>query len=619
LVNKNQGEKIYATTANNAFLVNQEYATKYINADSSTIIKESKERLTNNTKLLEGIEVSLSNKTYSESFLGDNLNLIKEDLKNCTPNSPEYFSVYSRLLKNEYMLYVKTKNLAYLDGYRLIQDKDISINEIYFDEIDFLTLTNYLILAAEKEKNIFLLEMALNIVYQPYSSLRSDTHKWTYNTMVNSIINKIITMSYQQNRFEDTIYYMSLNKSRMIIEERFMANKTYDSNNRNIMLKLPEKKYFKEVLSKTENYLDFYIAGDYTSQQTNLQNESKNSNNMRSLKLAIVDNSLFNTNGMYVSYVDNSKVSIKRYDKNDLKMIEENVNVLYADVSSFNSEIRSAKKRGLKVQTTSTLKNKDILSPLSRFLPTDIKKSSSLVISSDKWLSKIPFDILIELDQIRTLNIFTLNDQIYKEKINPNIVGYFNPTGDLTDAEEEIPLIAKSQKNFRYFKRGDASKEKLKHNEGQNIIHLSMHGFNNSNDPEYSKLLFANSEKSETKNDTNALYAKEMQDLSQLKNNKLVFTAACETGLVKASANNSEELLGILRPLLKNKNENIILTLWEIDSESAKKFVEYFYTYLAETKNIQSAFFKAKQQLRYEYKDPYYWAPYYLISQKGNQ
>jgi len=405
----------------------------------------------------------------------------------------------------------------------------------------------------------------------------------------------------------------------MIIEERFIANKTHNSSERNVMLKLPEKKYFQKVLYKAENYLDFYIAGDYTSEETKLQNDQKNGNNTRSLKRTIIDNSIFNTTGMYVSYVDNSKISIKRYNKNDLKMIEENVNTLYANVSSFNSEVRSAKKRGLKVQTTSALKSRDIISPLSIFLPRNIKKSSSLVISSDKWLSKIPFDILIESDQIRTLNIFTLNDQISKEKINPNIIGYFNPTEDLIDAEEEIQLIAKSQNNFRYFKRSDASKEKLNYNEGQNIIHLSMHGFNNSNDPEYSKLLFANSEKSETKNDPNALYAKEMQDLSQLKKNKLVFTAACETGLVKASANNSEELLGILRPLLLNNNENIILTLWEIDSESAKKFVKYFYAYLAETKNIQSAFFKAKQQLRDEYKEPYYWAPYYLITQKGNQ
>ena len=94
----------------------------------------------------------------------------------------------------------------------------------------------------------------------------------------------------------------------------------------------------------------------------------------------------------------------------------------------------------------------------------------------------------------------------------------------------------------------------------------------------------------------------------------LLFTAACETGLTKSDRSNKYEILGILRPLIVNNNKNIILTLWEVNSLSARDFVLSFYTSLYKTGNVKQSFFSAKLFLKNKYKNnPFHYAPYYLI------
>ena len=139
--------------------------------------------------------------------------------------------------------------------------------------------------------------------------------------------------------------------------------------------------------------------------------------------------------------------------------------------------------------------------------------------------------------------------------------------------------------------------------------------------PVHSKLLFAGSAigndeargNAFNKNDNMALYAKNMDRYTQLKDNDLVFTAACQTGLTKKSNTNQSEILGILRPLLINRNRNIILTLWPVESQSAAQFVKTFYSRLAISNNVKDAFFTAQADLKKKYGHPAYWAPYYLV------
>lgn len=596
--------EIIHDSANNIFLSDSGYKNEYLNISSEELNKRHQKRLQSNLNLLKA-DISANKKKYDEQFLQENLALAKDDLERTPPSAFEYVKLLSRLIKIEYELYKTTNNPEAIKlGFVPILENKLQLAQIDTSEIDFLSLSDYLFVAAHTTKNKLLGDMALKIVYKPYLNLKNTENRWTYNKLINSYINKLIDFNYALGNFQDTLYYISLNKSRMILEDKALYSKNTLKNAKNTSIAfdeygLPQKEPFMKSLLGADGFLDFYLAGDYTKMSLGIKPKNEDYlTSTRAIKRLTSGQSyqeVFSADTLFLTYISNGKIEIKKLPSKELSALEgeleSNMNSLLGG-----KEIKLSQSQ----QTTTTIGKL-------------IEKNKKISISPDKWLSKFPLEYLLGVNNsVRTLNFFTYNATEDKVQ-NTNILGFFNPTNDLKEADEEMRVLQKLFPKGRYFSKEEASLSNLAKSKEHNIIHLSMHGLNNPVEPEYSKLFFAKSKLDDATQDPNALYAKNMNQIEQLKNNELVFTAACSTGLTKSSSINQSELLGILRPLLANNNKNIILTLWDVDSASAKDFVVYFYEELDKTSNIAHSFIVAKEKLKNKYKLPIYWAPYYMI------
>lgn len=158
-------------------------------------------------------------------------------------------------------------------------------------------------------------------------------------------------------------------------------------------------------------------------------------------------------------------------------------------------------------------------------------------------------------------------------------------------------------------------------NTKSSIIHLATHGFF-INGNEYDRfnwgLLAANC-KNSLQNDFQKVYRNDgiIFGSEIIKKNftqtELVILSACETGFGNSSFFGGENLAN---SFLRAGAKNIISTLWPIDDQITQLFMIEFYTQLVKNKNINLALRKAKQKIKVEYNNPYYWAPFILIQNK---
>jgi len=507
------------TSARNVTITDMSYVEKYINVSSKEIIDKTKIRLNNNMHLIKAKVVDYQ-KSYKLQFLKNNLLLLAKDIKRSFEKTSDWYRLISRLMRIEYELYKKTKDMKYVNnGYEYIIKNKFNINSIFFDEIDFLSFSNYLILAYKKTLNTTLAEYALYVIYKPYISLRNEQNRWLYSKLVNARINFLINENFRLKNYEDMLYYVSLNKSRMILEDKVSNMKkgnikgklNYSSDE----FGLPIKSVVTSKIKVTNNYIDFYIDGNY---KTIAQSEIKD-------------------NYQAYGYLNDSvalKRSIKRNQNFELLEVFNPVSIFvisifngYIDAEKINNEKAVTIKLELDKKTkliTNNLYNSsnDSLIPVIDLIKNFIPNNEEIFISPDKWLSKYPLSFFFNCNVIRTLNFLTLSNK-FENISDINFVGYFNPTGDLIEADEESFAIKQLFKNATVFKRSTASIQNLAKDIKRNVLHLSMHGFYNSNNPNFSKLLFANSHLDDRKDDKNALFVTEMDNYSQLKNNNLLW------------------------------------------------------------------------------------------------
>lgn len=604
--NSQSDYKLNHTAANNILLTSKWYQDKFVDISDVKIKELSDKRLKTNTRLMSA-KIS-SSKIYSKEKLIKVLKISNKNYNRTYPNTQDRYLAISKIIKREYELYRTTKNLKYINAYKYINNNEISLNNIFLDEIDFLSLSNFFLLSFKKTNNIKLAEYGLHSIYKPYTNIRDEQHRLAYNSLVNKYINTLIDASYTQKIYKDMLYYISLNKSRMISEDLIrnsnrVTNLSSQKNTKNIDLKtgLPQKDFFTNKILGIDAYLDFYVKGDYITKDVSLhQNDIKNSDtrtrsyviNKKTKKVEKIQE--FKGEVTYITYVSNGKIKVNKITTKDTSLIKKHLDRKYKKLIHFNN-----------------INTKPSYKILKKLIPFNIK--NKIHVSTDKFISKYPLSYFLDKDVIKTTNLFTL-DLNNKPLEDINIVGYFNPTSDLPGSEAEINLIQNSFNDLKVFKRESATLKTLKKNINRNILHLSMHGKNDNINPQNSMLMFSGSIKNgRIVNESHSLKAENMNNFNQLKNNELIFTAACETGLTKESKNNESEIEGILRPLLINNNKNIILTLWEVEDNSSKDFVNYFYSFLSKNKNIKESFLLAKNKLKLKYKNPIFWAPYYLI------
>ncbi len=201
---------------------------------------------------------------------------------------------------------------------------------------------------------------------------------------------------------------------------------------------------------------------------------------------------------------------------------------------------------------------------------------------------------------------------------------------DLPGTEDEVKAITKQLQSqgtkVTQYLGAEATEDVIYELKGPNILHIATHGFWSQTDNATSAyrmfnamvnsgLLLAGvvdyySANQLSKTNDGILTAFEAQGLD-MESTELVVLSACETGLGDFDA--GEGVYGLQRAFRAAGAKSIMTSLWKVDDLATRDFMIAFYQYLLETKDKSEAFFKAQQQLKSKYNDPYYWGAFVLI------
>ena len=91
---------------------------------------------------------------------------------------------------------------------------------------------------------------------------------------------------------------------------------------------------------------------------------------------------------------------------------------------------------------------------------------------------------------------------------------------------------------------------------------------------------------------------------------KLVVLSACETGQIEATPGN--EILGMERALLYAGANNLVLSSWKVDANSAALWMKTFYRE-AQQKPLAEAARLALVEVKSKYPEPYHWSAFRLV------
>lgn len=599
---QNAGYGFIVNAADNRILVDHVYRDRYVNAPNDRILADSRRRLDRNQTLLSGA-VPRPSEGYDRARLERLRTDVVADIQRTHSGTPDRKRIISRLIRIEYELYRVTSDPRVIgDGHRRAQAEGMGRRDFYFEEIDFLSLSDYFSVAFSNGGPVNLAERSLEIIFLPYSLLREERSRLLYNQRVNSYIETLIDANHRAGHHGETLYYASLNKSRMILEDRVartrsaIADVAHSAIASDPATGLPDKAAFMTKLGGIDDFVDFYASAD---------------------------------DRLIVSRIERGTVTARRLDRETVARIR---TALEAERLRVMRDGRSKPNRGLESVDTDggAVSLPRVVLPASagdapapglseairQLLPPTAGRTLTgrmPVLSPDKWLAPHPLGYLLGVPEHRALSVLDYGNRAALGSLD--LVGYFDPEGNLPDARDEMPIIRSRLPNARLFAGSEASLATLRQPLLRNILHLSMHGVYDYQDPTASRLMFAGSARQGNAGiEPGALLARDMDAYDQLKDNDLVFTAACETGQFDGDQKNQSEIIGILRPLLINNNRNIILTLWSVDSATAGEFVREFYKSLADTRNVITAFDNAQKQLQARYPDrPYLWSPYYLI------
>jgi hypothetical protein len=539
---------------------------------------------------------------------------VRNDIEATYAGTSDRRKFQSRLLRVDYE--IVRQGAKSIHAFQLLVDGTLRLDAVDFGEITFLELSEYLAIVSRQTNNGQLLEFSLDALFRPYTRLRAPNNRWTYSKIINERISDLIERSHGQGESDQLLYYISLNKSRMLLEEgvAFNSGAAGTVNIADLTARdgiprtssgLPEKEWFKKRLAASGDYLDFYVGGKFVAQSANaaqkvaVVDRSTMPLNVRDFGVEgtaeVADN--FVDDSLYLTQISGGKiVATKRITGSQLKELKGQLDDAYLKVS--------VGKPGVAPPV-----------PFFQSLRRDSHFPTTLRVSPDKWMAKHPLDYHLGTNITRAVNLFTANESDSIQSIS--VGGFFNPTTNgkpLPGSEQEAAVIKGIFPASQLYVRDAANIATLKSMAMPTVLHLSMHGQFNSENPRSSRLAFAGAiaGKGVVVDDPNSLYAKDMASYSVLRDRDLIFAAACQTGLSAADQANENELTGILRPLTANRNKNIILSLWKVDDEATRDFVSAFYQRLSATRDVRVSFHHAQSEVRDKYKLPYYWAAFYL-------
>lgn len=607
-------------TANQLLIQDTGYVEEYVAIRADVIRKNAQLRLETNKALLAGNKPAMSG-SYTGAFLLEQVEVVRGDIGRTSPGTLDRVRLQSRLVRMEYEILAQ----GYLE-YRpasegLFASGEIMANTVDLSEIDFLRLSEYFVLLHGKTGNLDHARRALEVVYRPYLQLRAEESRWRYNVLVNSYISRLVGSAFKQRLYDDAFYYLSLNKSRMILEDQLVASGTNrDGLRMRDLLQearmplepsgLPQRTWFVQKLRRSRQFLDFHIDGAYVTGRAPAGSGMARERAVlpfTSRNVAVVGSAsggdtatVFSDRALYVTFVSEGRVaSMSILQAGELAAFRNEMEQSYDDVSSGRTIAANAR-----------------LQALGAASPEQV-----LRISPDKWLAKHPFDLHLGKATVRTVNFFVAEEDARIGTLK--VAGFLNPElkgghGNLPGADREAAILAGLFGGAAIYKGANASVSNLGKVVSANIVHLSMHGSFNGEDPSRSKLFFAGSTFDDRNDDPQALFASDMRGTEALQGKDLIFAAACQTGLTGADRRNASELNGIVRPLVAGRNRNLVLSLWNVDDLATSEFVKLFYEHLARSNDVASAFAVSQGQLRQKYPNPYIWAAFYLMRGGGH-
>ena len=605
--------------ANNRILLDREHLAKYVAIDDRAIAEVARDRLRINRSLLAGIVPPGLGRDYTVAFLQDAAKVIQSDIAATHPGTADRAKFQSRLLKADFELMKRAH--PGIGAHRLFANNEISLGQIDYGEISFLELSTYLQRVATAGGSASFLDRAIEVMFAPYRNIRDVRYRWTFSKLINQIVNAAIARAYEGSDLEAMLYYVSVNKSRMLLEERLasqveMTGGSVASASRDVGVALlpnglPDRQALRSRLASLNDYVDFYLAGDFTDRPAASASWEPTDQLLTSARDFGVESAVatqeerFVDSDLYVLRVRGGRIeAARRVTGKALTDLRGGLNRAYRQLSLPPLSTLTSPPAGLIAGAPPALAE----------IAQWAQPIEGVVISLDKWLNRHPVELFLGARAVRAVNALTVGEKDTVERLE--ITGFFNPTGDLPGAEEEAARIRRHVPNHHLYVREQATISAIRMASRTPIVHLSMHGAFNALQPKDSKLYFAGAKRGLDAGDPNALYARDMAGIESLRQRDLIFAAACQTGLTGEDRGNGSELVGMLRPLVATGNRNLILSLWKVDDLATREFVDAFYSNLTKTRNVRQAFFYAQDEVRRRFPSPYFWAPFYLAQSR---
>lgn len=95
-----------------------------------------------------------------------------------------------------------------------------------------------------------------------------------------------------------------------------------------------------------------------------------------------------------------------------------------------------------------------------------------------------------------------------------------------------------------------------------------------------------------------------------LNGTQLVTLSACETALGNYSF---EGVFGLPRGFKQAGVKSLLVSLWSVNDKSTYLLMSSFYRYWMQGETKQQAFKHAVNDVRKDYPEPFYWAPFVLL------
>jgi len=347
---------------------------------------------------------------------------------------------------------------------------------------------------------------------------------------------------------------------------------------------------------------------------------------------------------LFVFGMSRQKFVVKKIDldKNRIQTITQFLNIVKQ------GGLGVADKRLSEFKEVSYTVYKDILEPVLNEWPDGEIKS--LAIVPDGLLTYLPFDVLLTaqaksavyydqpflLRKYAARNLFsasTLNAVPLEKKFAAQYVGFApdykvareratqSPQSDTTvfgplNFNVEEVNFASGYLGGKIYTGSEATEDQFRSVSGRaKLMHLSMHGFVNNEDPSFSAMIFTSNDslKALGYDHDGLLYLHELYNLRVAAD--LAVLSACETGGGKYAR--GEGIVSLGKAFRYAGCENIVMSLWKVNDRTTAGLMKIFFQNLSSGMAKDEALRQAKLAFLNDPKNrhfahPYYWSGFIL-------